>query len=387
MFCFAGVGCLPPLFESIYQEISMSKVSVVIGANYGDEGKGLMTDFLSRIKNADLVVRFNGGAQAGHTVVTPEGKRHVFSHFGSGTLAGVPTFLSKFFILNPIIFKKEREKLISIGIAPRVIIDPRSMVTTPWDMIWNQFQEELRGEGKHGSCGVGIGATVDRYERYGDLALSSPDKVWLFYQELINAFTPTKAQEEIYDRYHGYIHDIGVYGAYMQDLVYMKDNISGEDVSPIFNYAIFEGAQGLGLDKHMGQFPYVTRSNTGLRNVRALQWELNFDFDEVVYVTRSYMTRHGAGPFEEFSDIPIGISDDTNVPNKWQDSIRFGPMGKPQWNSIQERIDLDLHSNGFTRNSFNMPVSVTHRDQYYNDFFTEAQYDSFGPTWKDVGIK
>ena len=64
------------------------KAYAVIGANYGDEGKGLITDYLCRQVENPLVIRFNGGAQAGHTVTTPEGIRHIFSHFGSGTLAG-----------------------------------------------------------------------------------------------------------------------------------------------------------------------------------------------------------------------------------------------------------------------------------------------------------
>jgi len=70
----------------------MTTVTAVIGANFGDEGKGLMTDVLaSRAPSRTLVVRANGGAQAGHTVVTPEGRRHVFGHVGSGALCGAPT--------------------------------------------------------------------------------------------------------------------------------------------------------------------------------------------------------------------------------------------------------------------------------------------------------
>ncbi len=74
----------------------------VIGANFGDEGKGLITDYLAQT-GGDVVVRFNGGAQAGHTVVTPEGRRHVFSHFGSGSFAELPTFFSQHTIVNPIL--------------------------------------------------------------------------------------------------------------------------------------------------------------------------------------------------------------------------------------------------------------------------------------------
>ena len=72
-------------------------LTAIIGANYGDEGKGLLTDYYAAKSKHSVVVRFNGGPQAGHTVVTPEGKRHVFSHYGSGTLAGAQTFLSKHF--------------------------------------------------------------------------------------------------------------------------------------------------------------------------------------------------------------------------------------------------------------------------------------------------
>lgn len=82
---------------------------VVIGANFGDEGKGLVTDWLCA-QGAGVVVRFNGGAQAGHTVETPEG-RHVFHHLGSGTFCNVPTYLSQYFICNPILFLHELERL------------------------------------------------------------------------------------------------------------------------------------------------------------------------------------------------------------------------------------------------------------------------------------
>jgi len=81
----------------------MNEANVVIGANYGDEGKGAAVDRLATEAGAQcLVVRFNGGAQAGHTVETPDGRRHVFSHFGAGSFAGARTFLSRFFVSNPI---------------------------------------------------------------------------------------------------------------------------------------------------------------------------------------------------------------------------------------------------------------------------------------------
>ena len=126
------------------------RADVVIGSAFGDEGKGLATDVLaSKRPGETFVVRFNGGAQAGHTVVTPEGQRHVFSHFGSGTLAGAATFLSKFFVVNPILYHREREQLKWLGVSANVFVDLRSMVTTPFDMFVNTALERHRRSARH----------------------------------------------------------------------------------------------------------------------------------------------------------------------------------------------------------------------------------------------
>ena len=140
-------------------------IKVVIGANYGDEGKGLMTDyFASKYKNP-LVVCSNGGAQRGHTVVTPTGLRHVFHHFGSGTLCGAMTYLPSSFVVNPMIFAEEYQELKKLtGKVPIIYINKRCKISTPFDMMINQILEECRGEDKHGSCGVGVWETIVRSE-------------------------------------------------------------------------------------------------------------------------------------------------------------------------------------------------------------------------------
>lgn len=96
--------------------------------NFGDEGKGLMTDYFCHQSSAKgekcLVVLHNGGPQRGHTVVTPEGERHVFHHFGSGTFTGADTYLSEDFILNPMVFRQEWEELEKLGVSPKVYINP-----------------------------------------------------------------------------------------------------------------------------------------------------------------------------------------------------------------------------------------------------------------------
>ena len=139
----------------------MKNVKIVIGANFGDEGKGLMTDYFTSGPD-DIVVLSNGGAQRGHTVSKPDGTRHVFHHFGSGTFNGASTYFPKEFILNPIIFRQEYEELLNIGYIPTVYGGAGCMTTTPWDMLANQIIESSRGKDKHGSCGMGIYETIQR---------------------------------------------------------------------------------------------------------------------------------------------------------------------------------------------------------------------------------
>ena len=107
------------------------KHHIVVGANYGDEGKGLAVNYLAHKLNDNIIVRFNGGAQAAHTVELHDGTRHIHHSLGSGTLAGSPTLLSEFFIVNPNAFNQE---LIQF---PRelttVYVHREAMLTTPFD--------------------------------------------------------------------------------------------------------------------------------------------------------------------------------------------------------------------------------------------------------------
>src|SRR5580698_372253 len=124
--------------------------SVVIGAGYGCEGKGLVTDYLAaQLGMETVVVRFNGGAQARHTVETPDGRRHAFSHFASGSFAGAATYLSRFFVCNPLLFMKEKPRIAALGIAPVVYADEDCPITTPYDMMINQIAEDARKHKRH----------------------------------------------------------------------------------------------------------------------------------------------------------------------------------------------------------------------------------------------
>lgn len=317
--------------------MSAKSAQVVIGANFGDEGKGLVTDyFAAQMQGDGLVVRYNGGAQAGHTVVTPDGLRHVYSHMGSGTSAGVATFLSAFFVCNPILFLREQRVLQQAGLTPRVLVDPASPVTTPYDMLINQIAEASRGNARHGSCGVGFGETLERDQheafrlRVADLAgrTQLADKL----RRIRDAYLPQRlAQLRLHavpSREAEIIASASLLENYCDDAEAFLNSIQIHDSTCLrhASHIVFEGAQGLLLDQARGYFPHVTRSHTGLRNVLQLAAEAGITHLDTTYVTRAYLTRHGAGPLPgETAGPPYAdIVDPTNVPNAFQGSLRFG---------------------------------------------------------------
>lgn len=346
----------------------------VIGANFGDEGKGLITDYLCRT-GGSVVVRFNGGAQAGHTVVTPEGLSHVFGHFGSGTLYGVPTFLSQFFICNPILFFREQEHLNSMGVTAEVFAHPDCLVTTFSDMIINQRKEHKRGSKAHGSCGVGIHETIQR-SAVSELKITMSD-LWNRSGSL-----PGKIAE-ICDRYAKFrtgesIDEPGMIEVFLK----MCENFAnivhpagiGQCADPIF-----EGAQGLLLDQGRTEFhPHVTHSNTGMKNVKALCAQAAIAEVETYYVSRTYLTRHGAGPLPG-EDPAIAFEDVTNIPHPWQGAIRFAPLDA----GLRDRCAADCGGD--------YKLVLTHCDQLEPKQLAELY--SYGPTranvrgWKDHAAK
>lgn len=309
----------------------MLKVFAVIGANYGDEGKGLMTHYFSKKYHArdPLVVRFNGGAQAGHTVYQ-NGKRYVFSHFGSGTLTGAPTYLSEYFVCNPLVFRKEREELVSNNIYPSAVVNAKCQITTVFDILYNQKLEQLRGEGRHGSCGLGFNATIERSlaipftvaDLFGSSSYLTEKLTMIqnFYLKLLSQHSVNVDD----------IRDTSIIRKNKLECDYFMDSIdiaASNEIIRERDCVIFEGAQGLLLDMDSVEFPHITRSKTGTTNVKKILDScpyLKYNI-ECVYVTRPYLTRHGAGPIKEWPvQGKFNIVDETNVPNAFQGSMRYG---------------------------------------------------------------
>src|SRR6476659_8022754 len=145
--------------------MSWERRAIILGGlGYGDEGKGTWTDFLARTEPVHTVVRFNGGAQAGHNVVTPDGRHHTFAQFGSGTFVrGVSTHLSRFMLLNPMRLLHEADQIRALGVSDALApltIDRLAPVTTPFPVPATRLRELARGDARQGSCGMGIGETM-----------------------------------------------------------------------------------------------------------------------------------------------------------------------------------------------------------------------------------
>ncbi|MCU6709603.1 adenylosuccinate synthetase [Paenibacillus sp. J5C_2022] len=291
------------------------------------------------------------GAISHNTVVTPGGKEHVFSHFGSGALLGLPTYLSSFFLMNPILFAEEYDQLHAKlhATVPKVFADGEAMVTTPYDMLINQIVETVRGEGRHGSCGLGISETVVRCEeaRYRTVlsqcaSLHQKGQFIDLLRSIRDEYVPARLAElgvslqEVPDIFRLPLFDEGVLAAYLQDfdLLLGRTTLSDANLLAAYDNLVFEGAQGLLLDQHLEQFsPHITHSTTGIGNVlHILDAITDSSFLqqgyqlEVCYVTRAYLTRHGAGPLpKELDELPYPqVYDPTNSPNEWQGALRYG---------------------------------------------------------------
>lgn len=358
--------------------MSKLKAIAVIGANYGDEGKGLVTDSLVNLHGSSLVVRFNGGAQAGHTVVTPDGRRHVFHHIGAGALSGADTYLSKFFVCKPGLFNAEFKRLLPLHehLPNNIYVNRNCLITTPWDEIINQFLEIGRGAIRHGSVGVGFGETIERSEnpdfRLRIMDLLNAADLGRVLSAIIRGWFPQRLKA---------LHKLGEFSRLSDELLTKLKHLVRNPEPLVTEFVqqcrefipriqivggmnmqqgdapiIFEGAQGLLLDQNSGGFPHVTRSNTGIENVVRICREEDWVLDEVVYVTRHYATRHGAGPFPLEGTWGGVVDDPTNVPNTYQQTLRTGTL---DWTALLRRTFADY---GLVSATVQRSIALTHCD-------------------------
>lgn len=308
----------------------------VLGLGFGDEGKGASIDALARHRGSSLVVRFNGGSQAAHHVVTPEGGAHCFSQFGAATLATrARTFLSRFVVVDPLGLKLEALALEKHGVKDPlslVHVDPAAILTTPFHKLLGRAREFARGQ-RHGSCGKGIGIA------WLDQRAGKPGVTWGdLHTEGLRAALKQVRDEKLEEvrQLEGHLDDSHQMNleaisleSYLDILVEQYNGIKGRTAPrlelPDPSKVLFEGAQGALLDADLGFFPHVTPSNTGAKNALTLAQEFGWDHPLCVGVLRAYSSRHGAGPFivGDRNLVPY-LMEAHNETGEWQGPMRVG---------------------------------------------------------------
>lgn len=316
----------------------------VIGKNFGDEGKGFTCSRLaSSLKNA-LIIKHNGGGQAGHTVEDPEGKwRFIHHQIGAGAEYHVPTLFADSFMPDLFQLGKEIKDFTELfGFQPILNSEKNARITTIDDVLLNMGAELARGKNRHGSCGMGIEECVQRNAAgYGitveELAGWTKQDLLDRLKQIRKEYTERRAKIlGIYpsNPYYEMLYNEIVLKNFVEEV---KKNVNLltlvdadrkwlEEIKH-FQHLIFETGQGLLLDQDYEAYaPHLTSSKTGIHNPAVFLEKRGLFLDEAIYVTRPYVTRHGNGPLPcevEPSELP-GVGEDlTNQPNEWQGTLRY----------------------------------------------------------------
>ncbi|TJZ43986.1 adenylosuccinate synthetase [Streptomyces piniterrae] len=306
--------------------------TIVVDLGYGDAGKGTVVDRLCvpspGAAPVAAVVRFNGGAQAAHNVVTTDGRHHTFAQFGSGTFSGVPTHLSRLMLVDPLALAAEARHLASLGSAnplALLTVDRRARLTTPYHAAANRAREQARGTARHGSCGMGIGETAAYALAHPADAPTAGDctsrttlrrKLALLRDRLTEELGPLDAPpvEACLDAFAAFAAHVRL--------------VDGDHLARLLRTGpvVFEGAQGVLLDEWHGFHPYTTWSTTTFAGAEELLAEAGQPrAARRLGVVRTYTTRHGPGPLvTEDPALPDALPEAHNGNGRWQGAFRAG---------------------------------------------------------------
>ncbi|MEU1996609.1 adenylosuccinate synthetase [Nocardia gamkensis] len=301
---------------------------IVVDLGFGDAGKGATVDWLCAPESGfevAAVVRFNGGAQAAHNVIA-DGRHHTFAQFGSGTFAGVPTLLSRHMLVEPIALAAEARRLAALGVRDPLSllrIDGRALLTTPIHIAANRAREDARGRAQHGSCGRGIGETAGYALAHTAPTVSDclrPRVLRRKLRALAAHYGPLIASSE--HRYEPIDDLIDMYREFAAAVPIVGDEQLARFARR--GAVVFEGAQGVLLDEWRGFHPHTTWSTVEPRNAHAMLAEIGAR-GYVLGVTRTYQTRHGAGPFPT-EDPGLALPEPHNAAGRYQGEFRLGHL-------------------------------------------------------------
>ncbi len=288
----------------------MSKnVDLLVGSQWGDEGKGKVVDVLGA--DVDVFVRYQGGANAGHTVVV-DGQKVVFKLLPSGMLyPGKLCVLGNGLVIDPEQFLKETSELYSRGQdRARLAISPHAHVVMPYHKLLDKLQEEARGKTrKIGTTGRGIGPCyVDKYSRSG-----------LRIEDLLDADLLRERLSYVLEEKNSLITKLYNHSPLPFDEIYEPAKHWGEALKPYVadirsllrqavdegKHILLEGAQAALLDIDHGTYPYVTSSSTSAAGAFTGTGLAPRDLTRTIAVVKAYTTRVGEGPFptEDFTEV------------------------------------------------------------------------------------
>src|SRR4051794_33291329 len=273
--------------------------TVILGAQWGDEGKGKIVDLLAQ--HSDLVCRYQGGPNAGHTIVTG-GEKYKFHHMPSGILHGKECILGAGCVIDPEVFVRELDELESRGISTHVVhLSGEAHLIMPWHVAIDQASERRLGNLQIGTTKRGIGPCyADKAARLGirvqdlldpkilrqkiEVALAEKN-VWL---ERVYGVPPLNL-EEIAGQLESFAQRMR---PYVSDTSLLVDRALHEG-----REVLMEGAQGTLLDLDHGTYPFVTSSSTVAANAATGIGIGPNRIDQVIGVAKAYVTRVGEGPF------------------------------------------------------------------------------------------
>ena len=289
----------------------MSRNVVILGTQWGDEGKGKIVDLLT--EQADAVVRFQGGHNAGHTLVIG-GEKTVLHLIPSGVLrAGVQCLIGNGVVLSPEALLKEIDALETSGVPvqDRLKISAACPLILPYHVALDQAREARRGENKIGTTGRGIGPCYEdkaarRALRLGDLR--DPKRFATTLEEVLDY------HNHVLEHYYG-VEKLAVSAVLDEALAHGERLLPmmADVTSLLHEYRqtqarlLFEGAQGSLLDIDHGTYPFVTSSNTTAGGTATGSGFGPLFLDYVLGITKAYTTRVGSGPF------PTELFDETGL--------------------------------------------------------------------------
>jgi adenylosuccinate synthase len=348
--------------------MSKAQNDIVIGLTLGDEGKGTIVDYLAtQREKPNAVVRFSGGVQAAHNVIMPDGLHHTFAQLGSASFHGVRTILSRYMLVDPFGLALESSifyEKTGFDALTTLLASENALMTTPIHAAINKKREILRGADMHGSCGVGVGETQNYFNQVGWKAPKLAD--------LLNPSILMVKLEYLLDYAMHEVGDISDLIPSFNELKCSYVNFADDKVINIVSddyiskelrkgYNIFEGSQGVLLDERRGFHPHTTWSTTTQERAQILLKEANLERGNVIGVTRSYATRHGAGP------MPSELKDDKTVSLFPENHNGYGVF-QGGWRIGD--LDLPLLEYGTRANGGVDEVAITHLDIPYKKAVT-----------------